>query len=41
MTSTTPPTLVLTEATPAAIASISATGVPSFLDVSTNTSVAP
>ena len=38
MTSRTPPTSVLTEATPLAMASISATGVPSFPDVSTNTS---
>ena len=40
-TSLTPPTSVLTTATPDAIASMIATGVPSFLEVSTNTSVAP
>ena len=41
MTSFTPPTSVLTPGTPDAIASINATGVPSFRDVSMNTSVAP
>ena len=40
ITSLTPPTSVLTPGTPDAIASISATGVPSLRDVSTKTSVA-
>jgi hypothetical protein len=40
ITSLTPPTSVLTPGTPEAIASISATGVPSLRDVSRNTSVA-
>ena len=41
ITSLTPPTSVLTPGTPDAIASISATGVPSLRDVSRKTSVAP
>ncbi len=40
-TSDTPPTSVLTPAQPAAMLSISATGVPSLREVSRNTSVAP
>ena len=41
MASPTPPTSVLTPGTPEAIASISATGVPSVRDVNRKTSVAP
>ena len=40
MTSRTPPTSVDTPGTPDAIASMSATGVPSLRDVSAKTSVA-